>query len=157
MDASVYEFIVTATTYTEAMNKLEKFYDKKINKIYARCKLSNEKRQDGESMDSYVLRLMIMAIDCGFSDITALEYKNDAVLQSFVSGLEDPYVRQRILEIDIVTLEEALKKAEVLKLAKNDASTLGFLISVPSPISVPNLKYGIAILREYLKLGGTFL
>ena len=43
MDLSAYEFIDTTTTYAEAMGKLEKVYDKKVNKIYACWKLSNEK------------------------------------------------------------------------------------------------------------------
>ena len=56
MDLSAYELVHTATTYIEAMDKLEKVYDKKINKIYARWKLSNEKQQEGESIDSFQLR-----------------------------------------------------------------------------------------------------
>ena len=92
-----------------------------MNKIYARWKLTNEKQQGGESLDYFQLRLMIIRKDCGFGDVTAVEYKNEAVLQSFVSGLEDSYVRQRILEMDIIYLEEALEKAKVLKRAKNDA------------------------------------
>ena len=43
------------------------------------------------------------------------------MLQSFVSGLEDNYIRQRILENDVVTLEDALKCADILKRAKVDA------------------------------------
>ena len=92
-----------------------------MNKIYARWKLTNEKQQAGESLDSFQLRLMIIAKDCGFGNVTAVEYKNEAVLQSFVSGLEDSYVRQRILEMNIISLEEALAKTKVLKRAKNDA------------------------------------
>ena len=89
MDLSAYEFIDTTTTYSEAMDKLKKVYDKKVNKIYACWKLSNEKQQEGESMDSFQLRLLVIAKDCGFCDVTAVEFKNEAVLQSFVSGLED--------------------------------------------------------------------
>ena len=49
-------------------------------------------------MDNFVNRLMILAKDCSFEDVTAMEYKKESVLQSFISGLEDPYIRQRILE-----------------------------------------------------------
>ena len=86
MDLSAYEFIDTTTSYAEAMEKLEKVFDKKVNKMYARWKLTNEKQQGGESLDSFQLRLMIIAKDCRFGDVTAVEYKNEAVLQSFVSG-----------------------------------------------------------------------
>ena len=64
---------------------------------------------------------MILAKDCDYTDVTAVDYKKEAVLQSFVSGLEDSYVRQRILEKDVVNLENALESAEILKRAKTDA------------------------------------
>ena len=98
---------------------MEKVYSKKVNKIYARWKLSQEK-QRGEAIDNFVNRLMILAKDCSFEDVTAIEYKKESVLQSFISGLEDPYIRQRILEKD-VNLEGALEAAEILKRAKTDA------------------------------------
>ena len=72
-------------------------------------------------MDAFANRLMILAKDCDYTNVTAVEYKKEAVLQSFVSGLEDSYVRQRILEKDVVNLEGALESAEILKRAKTDA------------------------------------
>ena len=63
---------------------------------------------------------MIIAKDCGFGNVITVEYKNEAVLQSFVSGLEGSYVRQRNLEMDILSLEEALEKSKILKRAKNE-------------------------------------
>ena len=64
---------------------------------------------------------MILAKDCSFEDFIAIEYKKDSVLQSFISGFEDPYIRQRILEKD-VNLEGVLEAAEILKCAKTDAN-----------------------------------
>ena len=107
-----YEYVDATTTYKEAVEKLENVYSKKVNKIYARWKLANEKQREGESMDAFANRLMILAKDCDYTDVTAVEYKKEAVLQSFVSGLEDSYVRQRILEKDVVNLEGALESAE---------------------------------------------
>ena len=72
-------------------------------------------------MDAYVLRLMILGKDCGFEQVNAIEHRNESVLQSFVCDLEDNYIRQRILENDVVTLEDALKCADILKRAKVDA------------------------------------
>ena len=43
-----YEYVDATTTYTEAVQKLENVYSKKINKIYARWKLTNEKQREGE-------------------------------------------------------------------------------------------------------------
>ena len=49
-------------------------------------------------MDAFANRLMILAKDGDYTNVTVVEYEKKAVLQSFVSGLEDPYIRQRILE-----------------------------------------------------------
>ena len=73
MDLSAYEFIDTATSYTEAIDKLQKVYDKKVYIIYGRWKLSNEKQQETESMETFQLKLMIISKDCGLSDVTAVE------------------------------------------------------------------------------------
>ena len=80
-----YEYIDATTTYKEAVDKLESVYSKKINKIYARWKLTNEKQREGESMDAFTIHLMILAKDCDYTVVTAVEYKKEAVLQSFVS------------------------------------------------------------------------
>ena len=48
----------------QAIQKLNNVYSKKINKIYARWKLTNEKQKEGESMDAFANRLMILAKDC---------------------------------------------------------------------------------------------
>ena len=119
---NTYEYVDSASHYEDAIGKLEKIYSKKINRIYARWKLLQEKQREGESMDNFVNRLMIIAKDCEFGDVTAVEYKKESVLQSFIAGLEDPYIRQRILEKD-VDLEGALEAAEILKRAKTDANS----------------------------------
>ena len=80
---------------------MEKVYSKKDNRIYARWKLSQEKQREDESMDNFINRLMIIAKDCSFGDVPAVEYKKVSVLQSFIAGLEDPYLEQRILEKDV--------------------------------------------------------
>ena len=71
-------------------------------------------------MDTFVNRLMILAKDCSFADVTAIDYKKKSDLQSFISGLEDPYIRQRMLEKDL-NLVGALEAAKILKPAKIDA------------------------------------
>ena len=73
-------------------------------------------------MDTFVNRSMILAKDCSFADVTAIEYNKESVLQSFKSGLEDPYIRQGVLEKDL-NLEGALEAAEILKRAKTDAGS----------------------------------
>ena len=72
---NAYEYVDSANTYTEAIEKLEKVYSKKVNRIYARWKLLQEKQREGESMDNFVNRLMVLAKACSFEDVNASEYK----------------------------------------------------------------------------------
>ena len=44
---NTYEYVDSASNYEEAIEKLEKIYSKKINRIYARLKLSQRKQRDG--------------------------------------------------------------------------------------------------------------
>ena len=81
----------------------------------------HKRGKDGKYMDNFVNRMMILAKDCSFEDVTAIEYKKESILHSFISGLEDPYIRQKILEKD-VNFEGALEAAEILKRAKTDAN-----------------------------------
>ena len=149
-----YEYIDATSTYKEAVQKLEKVYSKKINKIYARWKLANEKQREGESMDAFANRLMILAKDCDYADVTAVEYKKEAVLQSFVSGLEDPYVRQRILEKD-VDLEGALGLAEILKRAKTDAGCYELEENQSTVAAVSRLESKSKVIPKEAEDGGT--
>ena len=59
-----YEYVDATTTYKESVDKLETVYCKKINKIYARWKLAYEKQREGETMDAFTNRWMILAKDC---------------------------------------------------------------------------------------------
>ena len=61
-----YEYVDATTTYKEAVEKLENVYSKKVYKIYARWKLASEKQREGESMDAFANRLMILAKDCDY-------------------------------------------------------------------------------------------
>ena len=90
------QIIDTAIIYTESITKLERVYRKTINKIYGRWNLAQEKQRESESRDAFVNPLMFLANDFSFADVTAIEYKKESVLQSFISGLEDPYIRQWI-------------------------------------------------------------
>ena len=67
---NAYEYVDSANTYTEAIEKLEKVYSKKVNKIYARWKLSQDKQGEGESLDNFVNGLMIFAKDRAFGDVS---------------------------------------------------------------------------------------
>ena len=63
-------------------------------------------------MENFVNRLMILAKDCSFEDVTAIEYRKTEL---------EKECRKRIQEKD-VNLEGALEAVEILKRAKTDAN-----------------------------------
>ena len=75
----------------------------------------------GESIDAYALRLSGLAKACRFEAVTAKEYQDEAVLGTFISGIEDKFIRQRLLENETLTLAEAVKQAEILERAHEKA------------------------------------
>ena len=40
-------------------------------------KIITKKQREGESMDDFVNRLMVLSKDCSFEDVTAIEYKKN--------------------------------------------------------------------------------
>ena len=40
----------------------------------------------------------MMAKDCAFKDVNAKQYQDEVVLGSFIRGIEDTFIRKRLLE-----------------------------------------------------------
>ena len=75
-----------------------------------------------EPIEAYVLRLLTIAKDCAFADINAKQYQDEMVLGSFIRGVEDAFIRQRLLETEKLTLEDAVNNATILRRAYDNAS-----------------------------------
>ena len=82
--------MTTKSSYKEAIEKLERVYSMRTNKIYAKWMLANEKQPKSETLDAFAQRLMVLINDCDFAIVTTVEYKKDSVLQSFVLRLDEP-------------------------------------------------------------------
>ena len=68
----------------------------------------------GESIADFLLALKQLAKDCTFSAVTANEYREEMIRDSFINGLASPSIRQRILEDDNLTLTRATELADTL-------------------------------------------
>ena len=70
-------------------------------------------------------------------------------------GLEDPDIRQRIPEKEVVDLETSLKSAEILKRAKTDAGCYGLEKNQSTVVVVCRLDSKSEVIPEDAADGGT--
>ncbi|XP_045104382.1 uncharacterized protein LOC123499915 [Portunus trituberculatus] len=125
---SVYSYIADCKTYDEAIKTLQAVFVKPTSEVFVRHQLATRK-QGSESTDQYVLALKLMAKDCAFKAVTAEKYAEEAVRDSFISGLSSSVIRQRLLEKLSLTLEEAVQQARSLELAQHNADKYASLSS----------------------------
>ena len=120
-----YSIIESSATYANAITALKAQYQKPVNSIYARHLLSTRKQIPEESLDHFARRLKLMSKDCKFTAVTAEEHAAERIRDSFITNLQNPYIRLRLLENDELTLDEAFTKARALDIAhtSNDSYT----------------------------------
>ena len=94
----IYAYIMGCTTFEQAINILKNIYVKPKNEIFARHVLAIRYQQHGESMDSYFQELLSLAKDCNFVAVNAATYADESICDSFISGIQSPLIRQRLLE-----------------------------------------------------------
>ena len=121
LNATIYGYIDGLKDYGEAIQKLDSVFKKKPNILFARYKLSTLNQNPNEPIEAYVLRLLTIAKDCAFADVNAKQYQDEMVLGSFIRGIEDTFIRQRLLETKTLTLEDAVNNATILRRAYDNA------------------------------------
>lgn len=72
-------------------------------------------------IDSYLLALKLLSRECNFQAVSAETHKEEAIRDAFITGLQAPVIRQRLLENQSLTLDEAVKQARSLDLAQRNA------------------------------------
>ena len=98
VDSAAYEVISGSRSFEEAINELQKVYGMAPNPIFARYLLQACRQQTGQSLDDYFQKLKPHSMDCNFAAVSAIQHKEEAVRDAFISGLALPEIRQRILE-----------------------------------------------------------
>ena len=89
------------------LNTLKSQYIKATNEVFARHRLATRRQQMGESLDEYFQVLKILSKDCNFQAVTAAKYCEESIRDAFISGLQSPGIRQRLLEnktLDLATM-----------------------------------------------------
>ena len=85
--ALVYEITSEANTYDNAIRKLQDVYSKPPHSIFARCLLRSCKQQASQTVDECFQKLNNLSTDCSFTAVTAAVHKDEAIRDTFISGL----------------------------------------------------------------------
>jgi len=107
VSAEVYEIIDDCTTYDEAISRLKRAYIKSPNSSFARHGLATRKQKPEECLRTFMQALLVLSKDCNFRDLTAEEYKNELVRDTFIGGLSSHDIRHRLLENNELSLDRA--------------------------------------------------
>jgi len=118
---AVYDHISESSSYDDALKTLELIYVKPMNEVFARHQLATRKQLPGESLDQYLLALKKLAKDGSFKAVSAEDHRQEAIRDAFITGLQSPLIRQRLLENQSLTLDDAVKQARSLDLAQRNA------------------------------------
>ncbi|XP_053648711.1 uncharacterized protein [Cherax quadricarinatus] len=110
----IYEAISECNTYEDAIKTLKSQYIKPTNEIFARYRLATRRQQIDESLEEYLQALKILGKDCHFQAVTAAQYCEESIRDAFISGLQSPIIRQRLLENKTLDLAAAFDQARAL-------------------------------------------
>jgi len=94
----IYEAVADCTNYEVAIKILKDLYVKPSNEIFARYCLATGRQKAGESLDEFFQALKMLSKECNFKTVTAEQYREEAVRDTFNSGLQSSLIRQRLLE-----------------------------------------------------------
>ena len=117
-----YPIIEEATTYEHALRLLQAHFVKTKNVCYARHLLNSRKQKPEESIDEFIISLRQLAKEGNYLAVNAKIHQDEAIRDSFISGLKSKTIRQRILEAE-VTLQQAIDQALSMESAQMNAES----------------------------------
>ena len=71
---------------------------KPAKEIFARHVHSTREQKEEETRDEYVQELLLLAKECNFQAVDAVQNRDDSVRDAFITGLRSNTIRQRLLE-----------------------------------------------------------
>ena len=150
--ANVYEFIGDCSTYTSAIETLEKIYVKPVNEIFARYKLATCQQSEGESLDTFIQNLHKLSKDCNFKAVSGEEHRQGHVRDAFISGIRSHEIRQKLLENTELSMEQIFSQARTLQTAHTNAA--GYRVNENSFTATTHHNNHPEVSHEELKYDG---
>ena len=125
-----YTLISDCTTYTTAMEVLQKHYVRKTNAVFSRHKLATRRQEPTETVDDFVSALHSLSRQCDFKPVTAEIYREEAVRNAMIQGLRSSNIRMKILESDKDSLADVVQLAQVLEAAHKNSEAFNNMASM---------------------------
>ncbi|XP_055877138.1 uncharacterized protein LOC129924677 [Biomphalaria glabrata] len=107
--------ILDKETFDEAIQTLNSIYIQPKNEVFARHRLATCKQEQGQTIDAYMQKLIILSKDCNFKAVTAEQHREEAIRDSFINGLVSNSIRKRLLEKTVLSLKDAFEEASLLE------------------------------------------
>ena len=121
----VYESISECIIYDDALSTLQALYVKPTNEVFARHSLATRRQRPGETLDEYFRALKTLSKECNFKAVTAIQHCEEYIRDSFISGLQSPLIRQRLLENKTLDLTTMFDQARALESAQKNSESYG--------------------------------
>ena len=120
INSKVYKYVRDCKTFVEAEKRLEKLYVKQPNEMFARYLLRSAKQKPNQTLADFKYSLVQLTHDIEFRDVTAAQYRDDLIRDSFINGIQSSEIRQRLLEHKTLSMEGAYEIAVTIDNAKRD-------------------------------------
>ncbi|XP_045615138.2 uncharacterized protein [Procambarus clarkii] len=114
----VFNYVADCTTYDAAETSLTELFVKPKKEVFARHVLATRRQEPGESLGQFLQALKLLAKDCQFKAVTAVEACDNYVRDAFINGLGSATIRQRLLENKTLDLQSAFDQAHTLETAQ---------------------------------------
>jgi len=128
LSPAVYPHVEEAETYDVIVEILKALYCKRKNNVCAQHLLVSRRQAGGESISKFLHVLEDLAKDCAFSNVTADMYREELTRDAFINGLASSAIRQRLLEKEEFSLNQAFELADNLDRAHRYSSSMGTLV-----------------------------
>ena len=113
-----FEYISDCTSYDSPIETIKNVYIKSPNTIFARHLLATRRQQHGETFDEYIQVLKIIAKNCNFQAVSAIQYQDEAIRDAFINRINSNDTRQRLLENSNMTLDSMFCEARAYESAQ---------------------------------------
>ena len=91
------------------------------NVIFARHLLASRRQQSGETLSEFLRELHKFSKDCNIRAVSAEEYREELIRDTFINGIASSFIRQCLLENEELDLQTAFDQANALDLAQKNS------------------------------------
>ena len=122
----IFVYIEECTEYDRAIVVLKELFVKPKNEIFARNVLATRSQQIAESLDEYLQVLKTLSKDCNYQVVTAVQNRDNAIRDAFITGLQSSHIRQHLLENKTLDLATIFDQARALESTQKSSESYGF-------------------------------